>query len=55
MADTGEDREIGRRTQAHQAATVAKSKKLAQKLKGSSAAKKSGKGGTGEWQPKSRG
>lgn len=55
MADTGEDREISRRTQAHQAATVAKSKKLAQTVQGSPPGKKAGKTGKGEWQPKSRG
>ncbi len=54
MADTGENREIRQRTNAHEAATVAKSQKLAQKRKGSSPKKKARSGGKDAWQPKSR-
>jgi hypothetical protein len=35
MADTGEDREIRQRTNAHQRETVTESKKRAQRVKGS--------------------
>ena len=55
MADTGEDREIKQRTNAHQVEVVRESKKLVQKAKQPSARNKPRSRGTSHPRTKSRG